>query len=82
MEINNNGKYVRWAVFIAVVGFLIIGIGWNLARTESLAKQVENYSQDVQATKILLASIGTDLVWIKTTLAKIQENFDNHMKTK
>ena len=76
---NNNKKYVQWSVFIAIISLLIIGIGWNLSRTESLAKQVDNYSQDVQATKVLLASMTTDLVWIKSAMVKIQESLDGHI---
>lgn len=77
MEQNNQkSQKVPWAIFIAVVSLLVIGIGWNLSRTETLAKQIEVYKEDVQTTKILLASMATDLTWIKANMVKLQEALD------
>ncbi len=74
-----NGSKINWTVFIGVISILIIGIGWNISRAETLAKQVEDYRQDVQNTKILLASIQTDLVWIKTSMINLQDSLDKHI---
>jgi len=72
MNPEQNGTKVSWGIFIGVISLLIIGIGWNLTRTEAMAKQVDDYHQSVQLLQVSQASMSADLVWIKTALTNLQ----------
>jgi len=73
---EQNGKNVSWYIFYGMTSLLLIGIGWNLTRTETLAKQVDDYRQNVQLIQVSQASMQADLVWIKTALTSLQISID------
>ncbi len=71
---NNNNKQVSWSAFTAIMSIFVVVIGWIFITANTLAQRVDDYRADTQEVKVLLASMQTDLVWLKGVMAEIQKS--------
>ena len=64
-EIKNGTKYVRWHVFIWVIGIMITLIGGTFAIARGAEKLAQGNKIDIEVSKVQYENIDKNLIEIK-----------------
>jgi type II secretory pathway component PulL len=68
---NNNNK-VSWIIFAWTIGVVLVIMGFMFTQIGNLSAKTDVYQKDQVDMKVMLASIQSDLVWIKANITTMQ----------